>query len=174
MYYRFIDSPVGELRLVSDGQRLTEIAFADKLRSNEASAKAQMEPKNDLPIFQAAQSWLEHYFAGAKPDPSTILTDTSGTLFARTVWNELAQIPYGETRTYKEIAQNVATVLGRKTMSSQAVGGAIARNPLVILVPCHRVLGQNGQITGYSGGLSRKVQLLQLEGIATADLVWPK
>ena len=109
------------------------------------------------------KAWLESYFAGENPDPNDILLDVCGTDFQNAVWQLLTDIPYGRTMTYGEIARKIAEQFGKSNMAAQAVGNAIGRNPIQIIIPCHRVIGSSGNLTGYIGGLDRKRYLLGLE-----------
>lgn len=160
MFESRLHSPLGEVRLRSDGESLTGLWFVGQV--NDAKAISDLEIKNDLPIFGQVESWLESYFSG-KQTSITIPLQPKGTSFQQRVWQILQEIPYGETMTYGEIAQRIAKEKGVETFSAQAVGQAVGKNPISILIPCHRVLGKNGALTGYAGGVHRKEQLLQLE-----------
>ena len=160
MFERMIQTPLGEVRLRSDGKSLTGLWFVGQV--NDAKDNRDIEIKDDLPIFGQVESWLESYFSG-KQTPITFPLQPKGTIFQERVWKILQEIPYGETTTYGEIAQRIAKEKGVETYSSQAVGQAVGKNPISILIPCHRVLGKNGALTGYAGGVYRKEQLLQLE-----------
>ena len=116
--------------------------------------------KGELPMVE----WLERYFAGKKPSPEDLPLRPEGTVFRQMVWRELLHIPYGQVTTYGSLAKAVARKMGRETMSAQAVGQAVGHNPISIIIPCHRVVGANGSLTGYAGGLDRKIRLLELEG----------
>ena len=118
-----------------------------------------------LEVFGEVKTWLDAYFAGQNPDVSGLKLALEGTAFRKMVWNILREIPYGETRTYGQIAAEIAAQRGTKTMSAQAVGGAVGHNPISIIIPCHRVLGADGSLTGYAGGVDKKQFLLELEGI---------
>ena len=120
--------------------------------------------KDTLPVFRQAQTWLDAYFRGENPPVSAIPLAPAGTAFQRKVWDILLGIPYGRTRTYGDIAREMAALLGKEKMSAQAVGGAVGSNPISILIPCHRVVGANGQLTGYAWGLEKKEWLLRHEG----------
>ncbi len=157
-------SPLGELLLASDGESLTGLWFQGQAHFP-ADLKAQ--PKA-LPVFADAQRWLDCYFHGQEPDFLPPLR-LEGTAFQKEVWALLLTIPYGETLTYSQLAAK----LGRP-MSAQAVGGGVGRNPISILVPCHRVVGANGKLTGYAGGLDRKIALLTLEGVDMGQFSLPK
>lgn len=160
MFESRLHSPLGEVRLRSDGESLTGLWFVGQV--NDAREISDLEIKNDLPIFGQVESWLESYFSG-KQTSITIPLQPKGTSFQQRVWQILQEIPYGKTMTYGEIAQRIAQEKGVETFSAQAVGQAVEKNPISILIPCHRVLGKNGALTGYAGGVHRKEQLLQLE-----------
>ena len=160
MFERMIQTPLGEIRLRSDGKSLTGLWFVGQV--NDAKNNSDIEIKDDLPIFGQVETWLESYFSGEQT-PIKIPLQPKGTMFQERVWKILQEIPYGETMTYGEIAQRIAKEKGVATYSAQAVGQAVGKNPISILIPCHRVLGQNGALTGYAGGVHRKEHLLQLE-----------
>ena len=160
MFERFIQTPLGEVRLRSDGKSLTGLWFVGQV--NDAKEHSDIEIKDDLPIFGQVETWLESYFSG-KQTPIKIPLQPKGTSFQERVWQILQEIPYGETMTYGEIAQRIAKEKGVATYSAQAVGQAVGKNPISILIPCHRVLGKNGALTGYAGGVHRKEQLLRIE-----------
>ena len=154
MFERIIQTPLGEVRLRSDGKSLTGLWFVGQV--NDAKDNSDIEIKDDLPIFGLVETWLESYFSGEEI-PITIPLQPKGTIFQERVWKILQEIPYGE------IAQRIAKEKGVVTYSAQAVGQAVGKNPISILIPCHRVLGKNGALTGYAGGVHRKEQLLHLE-----------
>ena len=155
-----IQTPLGEVRLRSDGKSLTGLWFVGQV--NDAKDNSDIEIKDDLPIFGQVETWLESYFSGEQT-PIKIPLQPKGTVFQEGVWKILQEIPYGETMTYGEIAQRIAKEKGVATYSAQAVGQAVGKNPISILIPCHRVLGKNGGLTGYAGGVHRKEQLLKIE-----------
>lgn len=164
-------SPLGNIQLISDGKALTGLytLFWDGTdREN-----TPYENGSDLPCILAAKRWLDIYFAGKEPDFLPPLAPC-GSAFRQEVWRILQTIPYGKTITYGEIAQRIAAKHGKKQMSAQAVGGAVGANPISIIIPCHRVIGANNNLTGYAGGLISKVNLLKLEGIDTGKLIMPK
>lgn len=153
--YTYYDSPVGRLLLTCDGEALTGL-WMDR----EAPADAR---PGQAAVLVSAGKWLDGYFRGEKPEMEFPLAP-AGTAFQKHVWDILLAIPYGQTRTYGDIAREMAAKLGKEKMSAQAVGQAVGANPISILIPCHRVVGARGQLTGYAGGLERKVWLLSHEG----------
>ena len=153
MFESRLHSPLGEVRLRSNGESLTGLWFVGQV--NDAKEISDLEIKNDLPIFGQVESWLESYFSG-KQTSITIPLQPKGTSFQQRVWQILQEIPYGKTMAYGEIAQRIAQEKGVETFSAQAVGQAVGKNPISILIPCHRVLGKNGALTGYAGGVHRK------------------
>ena len=159
----FSESPVGSLVLESkDGERLRSCLFTTGRRGTKTPETSQ---RSHEPIFGQARDWLARYFAGERPNPAELPLDPEGTAFQLGVWEVLATIPYGETVTYGWVAERVGESRGKRT-SARAVGGAVGANPLGIIIPCHRVIGANGSLTGFGGGLEAKVALLELEGIA--------
>lgn len=163
LYIFHYDSSLGGITLASDGEALVGLWFDGQRHFAETlSEKATDYP--DLPIFTQTCRWLDIYFSGRKPDFTPALR-MRGTPFRCRVWEILLTIPYGKTLTYGEIAGLIACKTGTKRMSAQAVGGAVGHNPVSIIVPCHRVLGANGSLTGYAAGIDKKMRLLQLEGI---------
>ena len=157
-YCCFIPSPLGEILLASNGEAITGLWFSDR-RSPEGLVR-----DDSLPIFSLTRTWLDRYWAGEAPAPAEIPISLSGTSFALAVWEELKTMPYGKTISYGEIARRLAPKSPSGKMSAQAVGGAVGRNPISIIVPCHRVIGSGGKMVGYDGGLHRKTALLKLEG----------
>ena len=157
-YAAYYFSPLGRIVLMSDGTALTELDFAEGVP--EVSA---VHTQKDLPVFREVCRWLDVYFAGRDPGTLPPLAP-HGTAFQQAVWNILCGIPYGTTTTYGRIAAHIAAARGGR-MSAQAVGGAVGRNPISILIPCHRVIGADGSLTGYAGGLDKKEALLRLEGV---------
>ena len=159
-YIHHYSSPLGKIILASDGTALTGLWF-DGQKYFDASLIENCFTKN-LPVFEQTVQWLEFYFSGKIPDFTPPLS-TNSTPFRQAVWNILLTIPYGRTMTYKEISQKIAADRGIERMSSQAIGGAVGHNPISLIIPCHRVIGTDGSLTGYAGGLDRKRQLLAME-----------
>lgn len=173
MYYTTTHpSPLGLLTLASDGANLAGLWLAGQKYHGDTIPGA-MDEKNGLPVFDAAKRWLDRYFAGQKPRASELPLAPVGGAFRQGVWKHLCAIPYGEITTYGAIAKKIAGEAGRKTMSSQAVGGAVGHNPVSIIIPCHRVVGANGSLTGYAGGIAAKIKLLELEGADLSRLFVP-
>ena len=160
LYTSHYASPLGGMTLVSDGTALVGLYFDGQKYAAEG-LDATRTQKN-LPIFEEARRWLDVYFSGRKPD-FTPPTAPAGTAFQQSVWEILRTIPYGQTVTYGAIARRIEQNTGCR-MSAQAVGGAVGRNPISILIPCHRVIGADGSLTGYAGGLDKKESLLRWEG----------
>ena len=153
-------SVLGDLILKSDGISLTAICFSDR----EYSRERLPDPLQEETAIRETKRWLDIYFSGKDPGFLPPLR-IEGTLFQKRVWELLSEIPYGQTRSYKEIAEVLAAEKGIQKMSAQAVGGAVGKNPIPIIVPCHRIVGSDGSLTGYAGGIERKKILLKLEGI---------
>ena len=154
-------SPMGNIVLAGDGTALTGLWFEGQKWFG--AGLTDGAERAELPVFGQTKKWLDIYFGGGEPafTPAVALR---GSEFQIAVWNVLSAIPYGKTVTYGEIARNLTAVTGRKT-SARAVGSAVGRNPVSIIVPCHRVLGVDGSLTGYAGGVERKRELLRLEGV---------
>lgn len=162
MYTKTVSSPVGDLVLVSDGEYLTGLFILCQKYFMDGCSKELYE-NNDLEVFHIVEEWLKSYFAGANLSIKSLPLKPAGTNFRQIVWQELLNIPYGDTITYKELGKKVAVRLGKSSMSSQAIGGAVGHNPISIIIPCHRVIGTDGSLTGYAGGLNKKEYLLALE-----------
>ena len=161
LYTSHYASPLGGMTLVRDGTALVGLYF-DGQKYFAEGLDAKRTQKN-LPIFEEARRWLDVYFSGRKPDFMPVLAP-HGTAFQQSVWEILRTIPYGQTVTYGAIARRIEQNTGCR-MSAQAVGGAVGRNPISILIPCHRVVGTNGSLTGYAGGIDKKAYLLRIEEI---------
>lgn len=163
------DSPIGRLILASDGTNLTGLWFDGQKYFG--STLEQEQQTKSLPIFGQVSCWLDDYFAGNHPK-SIIPLSPVGSPFRQAVWELLIHIPYGRLTTYGAIAKQLQQQTG-KFVSAQAVGGAVAHNPISILIPCHRVVSASGNLTGYAGGLEKKRYLLRLEGILLDQLHMP-
>lgn len=167
-YINRYKSPIGDILLAADEIGLTGLWF-----EGQKYYAAHLDPaceEKDLPVFEQAKQWLIAYFSGKEPDfmPPVHMT---GTPFQLLVWDILRKIPYGQTTTYKEIAVEVARIKGLQRMSAQVVGGAIGHNKISVIVPCHRVVGTDGSLTGYAGGIEKKIKLLTLEKNGMSKLI---
>lgn len=163
-YTYHVDSPLGGITLASDGQALTGLWFDGQKYF--ADTLTEQHEERALAVFEQAERWLDLYFSGRVPDFTPPLR-LKGTPFREEVWRILMTIPYGQTMTYGEIAAILASRRGLAGMSAQAVGGAVGHNPISLIVPCHRVVGADGALTGYAGGLEKKRWLLDLERCAS-------
>lgn len=150
--------------MASDGANLIGLWF-DGQKYFAATLTENPTENNDLPIFKAVVKWLDDYFDGKKPPVFALPLAPKGSGFRQAVWDILKNIPYGEVMTYGEIARKIATITGKPKMSAQAIGGAVGHNPVSIIIPCHRVVGANGSLTGYAGGIALKLALLEHEGL---------
>lgn len=162
-------SPLGKILLASDGHALTGLWFEEQ-KYFAAKLNPDHEEKN-LPVFARAVEWLTQYFGGKKPAFTPPLT-LKGSTFQKEVWEAMLAIPFGQTTTYAKIAVGIAENRGLASMSAQAVGSAVAHNPISLIIPCHRVVGSDGSLTGYAGGLEKKEWLLAMERQATGNVVY--
>ena len=170
-YTTTYESSLGSILLAADEIGLTGLWFEGQKYFALYLHKEHEEKA--LPVFEEAKRWLDIYFSGKDPDFKLPLNFT-GTDFQNEVWEILYSIPYGKTMTYGEVAKLLAKNRGIVRMSAQAVGGAVGHNEISVIVPCHRVVGSNGSLTGYAGGISRKVELLKLEGALKDEFYVPK
>lgn len=161
-YVTSYTSPLGEMLLTANDLGLTGLYFKNQKHCDKSLHKYCQ--KDDLSIFNQTKKWLDIYFQGKEPNFMPRINQI-GTPFRKIVWAILKQIPYGQIVTYGEIASMVAKLKGVEKVSAQAVGGAVGHNPISIIIPCHRVVGKNGSLTGYAGGIERKIKLLELEKI---------
>ncbi len=169
----YYDSPVGRLVLAGRGGALVGAWMEGQKYFPSALPGAAREGEG-LPVLEQAKGWLDRYFAGERPAVRELALAPEGSEFQKTVWAILCAIPYGETRTYGWIAKKVAARRGLERMSAQAVGGAVGHNPISIVIPCHRVIGTGGSLTGYAGGLEKKIRLLAHEGADVERASLPK
>lgn len=154
LYYDFYGSPLGTLLLTGSGGALTGLTFSDAAPRNACRAQG-----NEL---ASARTWLDDYFRGETGMPDLAMAP-EGTAFQQLVWKLLLEIPFGETVTYGDLARKAADILGKEKMLAQAVGQAVGRNPIAIMIPCHRVVGAGGKLTGYAYGQEKKKWLLRHE-----------
>lgn len=163
MFFKTVyNSPLGNITLASDEQNLVGLWF-EKQKYFGGKISPNFIEKDNIKILDNTKIWLDRYFSEKKPQISELSLSMIGTEFQKTVWKILCEIPYGEVITYGEIANKVFSKTGK--MSAQAVGGAVGRNPISIIIPCHRVIGRNGNLTGYAGGIDKKLELLKLEKV---------
>ena len=155
-------SPIGGITLAGNGDALTGLWFDGQKYFGDTLSADHTE--KDLPVFRQTRRWLDLYFSGSDPGftPPLLLRAAD---FRKAVWNILLTIPYGRTVTYGEIADILCAERGTGKMSAQAVGNAVGHNPVSLIIPCHRVIGKNGSLTGYAGGIDKKRRLLALEGV---------
>jgi len=173
MYYSAkYSSPIGAITLASDGNNLIGL-WNERQKYHGDVIFKEMAGKNDISVFDDTKRWLDRYFAGEKPAISGLPLAPVGGEFRQEVWGILCKIPYGEVITYGDIAKEMAVKRNKARMSSQAVGGAVGHNPISIIIPCHRVVGSNGSLTGYAGGISTKIKLLELEDVDMSGLFIP-
>lgn len=159
-YTQHYDSPLGGILLAADDVGLTGLWFDGQKYFARDLSDERIE--QETPVLAEAKRWLDIYFSGKEPDFTPPLHPV-GSAFRRSVWEILLQIPYGQTVTYGEIARQLAEKQGLNRMSAQAVGGAVGHNEISIIIPCHRVVGADGSLTGYAGGIGKKEKLLELE-----------
>lgn len=164
-------SPVGGITLASNGEKLTGLwfdgqkYFADTLTEN--------YEEKDLPVFGQTEKWLDIYFSGKAPDFTPPLDMGGISPFRKRVWEIMLEIPFGQTSTYGKIAKQIEKETGKR-VSGQAVGGAVGHNSISLVIPCHRVVGTNGSLTGYAGGIDKKIKLLKLEGVDVSKFSVPQ
>lgn len=170
-YISHYHSPLGNILLAADQIGLTGLWFEGQKYFALYLDKEHEE--KEVPVLQQTKKWLDIYFSGKEPDFKLPLHFT-GTDFQNEVWEILSAIPYGQTTTYGEIAKQIAAKRGLARMSAQAVGGAVGHNEISIIVPCHRVVGSNGSLTGYAGGIDKKIKLLTLEKVNMDSFFIPK
>ena len=154
------DSPLGGITLASDGEAIIGLWFDGQKYFADILEREHKEIK--LPVFNMAERWLDQFFSGREPDFTPPLS-MRASAFRRAVWEIMLDIPYGKTMTYGQIAESIAEVKGLMRVSARAVGGAVGHNAISLIIPCHRVVGTDGNLTGYAGGIERKKKLLELE-----------
>lgn len=171
IFIQHYDSPLGGVLLAADEIGMRGLWFdGQKYFARDLPAE---RTKRKTPVLAETERWLDIYFSGKEPNFLPPLHPV-GSAFRREVWELLLQIPYGQTATYGEIARQLAEKKGLARMSAQAVGGAVGHNEISIIIPCHRVVGTNGNLTGYAGGIDKKVKLLELEHADMTEFFIPK
>lgn len=164
MFTTTYSSPIGLLTLASDGDSLAGLWVEGQKHFGRTMGKS-VAANDKLPLFGQTKRWLDRYFAGGRVDHRELPLAPEGGDFRQEVWDILLAIPYGTVTTYAHIARQMAAARGLPSMSSQAVGGAVGHNPITIIIPCHRVIGSDGSLTGFASGLAVKSFLLRLEGV---------
>lgn len=173
VYKTYYDSPLGNLFIASDGKNIIGLSIEGQKYYLDKIKKEGIE-KDNLEIFDKTRNWLDRYFKQEKPEISEISLKPEGNMFRQCVWKFLCDIPYGETITYGNLAKKVAKKLNKSSMSAQAVGNAVGHNPISIIIPCHRVVGKNRNLTGYAGGIDKKIKLLEIENVNMEKFFIPK
>ena len=166
------ESPFGVITMAAGDDGLKGLWFVGQ-RYFAGSLDAPMEPGENVHLA-AATAWLDEYFAGGNPDISRLTLTPIGSEYRQVVWQLLREIPLGQVSTYGDIATEAARRMGKEQGSARAVGGAVGHNPISIIVPCHRVIGAGGNLTGFGGGIARKLQLLEHEGVDCSTFYIPK
>lgn len=166
-------SPVGRILIAAKHEALIGLWIEDQ-KYFLGSIKEETKTCHELTVLVQAKTWLDRYFGGEKPETKELPLAPEGSEFRKKIWEILMEIPYGEVTTYGEIAEKVAARQGIDRMSAQAVGGAVGHNPISIIIPCHRVVGSNGSLTGYAGGIDKKIALLTHEGVSMDKFFVPQ
>lgn len=173
MYYSTnYNSPIGLITIASDGNNIIGL-WMENQKYFGSSITGKIIENNNLELFKITKKWLDRYFSGEKPNIKELPLKPIGSEFRQAVWNILCEIPYGEVITYGDIAKIIAKERNKKTMYAQAVGNAVGHNPISIIIPCHRVIGTNKSLTGYAGGIDKKIKLLINEGVDITKLIIP-
>lgn len=170
-YFQHYQSPLGGVLMAADHQGVTGLWFEGAKYF--AQGLERNREQRETPHLAQTRAWLDAYFAGRQPDFTPAL-HLQGTPFQQLVWSLMLAIPYGSTTTYGALTKQVSEKMGGAPMCAQAVGGTVGRNPISLIVPCHRVVGKSGSLTGYAGGLQKKMSLLQLEGADMSGLFVPR
>ena len=172
IYITHYNSPIGNILLASKDNKLIGL-WIENQKYYLSNFKEELQEVEDNKILNKAKKWLDRYFNGEKPKIKELEIEPVGSDFKKSVWKILCDIPYGKVITYNDIAKEIAKEKGIKKMSAQAVGGAVGHNPISIIIPCHRVVGSNGNLTGYAGGVERKKYLLEHEKVDMSNLFMP-
>lgn len=172
IYITHYNSPIGDILLASKNDKLIGL-WIENQKYYLSSFKEELQEVDNNKILNKTKKWLDRYFNGEKPKIDELEIEPVGSEFRKNVWKILCDIPYGKVITYNDIAKQIAKEKGVKRMSAQAVGGAVGHNPISIIIPCHRVVGSNGSLTGYAGGIKRKKYLLEHEKVDMSNLFEP-
>lgn len=171
-YYTNYSSFLGRITVAEKNGGITGLCIEGQ--RGFAALQQEKAMQAETPVLIQAKAWLDRYFSGERPDIGELKLTAQGGEFRCCVWNILCEIPYGETMSYGEVARLAAFRMGKERMSAQAVGGAVGHNPISIIIPCHRVIGSDGNLTGYAGGIDLKVKLLEHEGVDMSQFYFPK
>ena len=167
IYISYYESPVGKILLAVKHHQLIGLWIEGQKHYLQKFQDEIVEKQDDV-ILVKTKLWLDQYFHGERPEITELPLNPVGSDFRKMVWNLLIEIPYGNVTTYGAIAKKIEEQTGKR-MSAQAVGGAVGHNPISIIIPCHRVIGQNGNLTGYAGGIDKKIKLLELEQVDPSE-----
>lgn len=173
IYITHYNSPIGDILLASKNEKLIGL-WLENQKYYLANFKEELKEVEGNDILNKTREWLNRYFKGDRPKINELDIEPIGSDFRKSVWRILCNIPYGKVITYNDIAKEIAKEKGIKQMSAQAVGGAVGHNPISIIIPCHRVVGSNGSLTGYAGGVKKKKYLLEHEKVDMSKLFIPK
>ena len=168
----YYNSPVGKILLASKNNKLIGL-WIEGQKYYLGKLKEEIQEKEDEEILVKTRKWLDKYFKGENPNIAELDLEPIGSDFAKSVWKLLCEIPYGQVTTYGEIAKKIAKKMNKDKMSAQAVGGAVGHNPISIIIPCHRVIGTNENLTGYAGGIDKKIKLLNIENVDISKFYIP-
>lgn len=171
LYFTTCQTPLGEAVLLAGEAGLMGLWLPGQ--QPDAGLMARAQRRDSAPLLVQGKDWLQRYFCGQRPTPAEIALDPQGSEFRQRVWRRLCRIPYGELTTYGQIAREITRQTGKR-MSAQAVGGAVGHNPVSLIIPCHRVVGENHSLVGYNGGVQIKRRLLRYEGVDVDRLTDPK
>ena len=171
IYITYYDSILGKLTIASDGENIIGLWIEGQKYFADTIKNENIIEKDNLEIFVKTKDWLDKYFRSERPDIKELKLSPKGSEFRQNVWKILCRIPYGQTITYGKIAKEIAKLMNKNSMSAQAIGNAVGHNPISIIIPCHRVVGTNGGLTGYAGGIDKKRELLELENADVKDIL---
>ncbi len=173
IYTTYYNSPIGKILLASKENKLIGL-WIEGQKHYLGNLKEEIQEKDNEEILANTKIWLNRYFNGEKPKITELDLEPIGSEFRQNVWKILCKIPYGEVTTYGKIAKQMAKMMNKEKMSAQAIGNAVGYNPISIIIPCHRVVGANGNLTGYAGGIDKKIKLLEHEHIDISDFYLQK
>lgn len=173
IYTTHYRSPIGDILIASKNDKLIGL-WIENQKYYLAGLKEEITENDNIEILNKTKNWLDRYFLNERPEINELELEPAGSDFRKSVWKILCKIPYGKVITYNDIAKEIAREKRIETMSAQAVGGAVSHNPISIIIPCHRVVGSNGSLTGYAGGIEKKIKLLELEDVDMSNLFIPK